>query len=155
MGSGAMAQESLNVGYVDLDRIRQEFVAYQAALKEIQAIRDKEQVKLDELADTFDQNLKHYELKEGLWPSEEEKNKQFEELRSKWNILNDTKTEKDRELEMMSRQKLEPLIKRIKDGIQEVSRSNGKHLVFKQRDLAYFDPRLDITDKVLQYLNQG
>ena len=148
------AQESLNVGYVDLDRIRQEYKDYQKALSEINAIRDKEQKALDELAGTFDQRVRRYELKDGLWPSEEEKNKELEDLRRKWNLLNEQKAEKDRELENKSREKLAPLISQIKDAIQVVSKQLGKHLIFKRRDLAYFDSRLDITGEVLAFLNK-
>jgi Skp family chaperone for outer membrane proteins len=146
--------ESLSVGFVDLERIRQEFKAYQNALEEIKGIRDKEQVALDEMAGTFDSKVKRYELKDGLWPSEEEKTKELELLRRDWQMINEHKVEKDRKLEMDSREKLEPLITRIKEGIETVSKSKGKHLVFKKSDLAYSDPRLDITDSVLQYLNE-
>ena len=154
MAPSVAVSESLSVGFVDLERIRQEFRAYQNALEEIKQIRDQEQEALDEMAGTFDSKVKRYELKDGLWPSEEEKTKELELLRRDWQMINEHKVEKDRKLEMDSRQKLEPLIARIKEGIETVSKSSGKHLVFKKSDLAYSDPRLDITESVLQYLNK-
>ena len=150
----AQPQESLNVGYVDLERIRSEYVSYQKSLDEIKGLHDKEQQALDEMAGTFDEKVKRFELKDGLWPTDDEKNKELEGLRRDWTIINEHKMSKDQELEAESRTKLSPLIDKIKEGIEAVAKSNGKHLIFKERDLAYCDPRLDITDKVLAYLNK-
>jgi outer membrane protein len=147
--------EALSVGFVDLDKIRDGYKRYQEALTQIKEVKDKEQVSLDEMSGDFDRNVRQYELKEGLFTDEKAKQTELEELRKKWNILNEYKANKDQELEKKSRELLGPLIEKIKTTIKEVSAANGYHLVFKLSDLAYSDPRLDITEKVLAALNKG
>jgi Skp family chaperone for outer membrane proteins len=152
--SAKASAEALSVGFVDLDRIRDEYKKYQEALGSIKEVKDKEQTHLDEMSSEFDRNVRQYELKEGLFATEEEKQKELEELRKKWNILTEYKTGKDQELEKVSRDKLTPLIEKIKGTIKDVASANGYHLVFKLSDLAYSDPRLDITPKVVAALNK-
>ena len=102
---------------------------------------------------SFDANGRRYEIKEGLHKDEEEKNRELKNLNRDWILLREHKTEKDRELERKSQETLTPFIDKIRDAITTVSKSNGKHLIFKKRDLAYADERLDITDLVLRTLN--
>lgn len=147
------AAEPLNVGFVDLSRIRKEYKDYQAAVMSIQSVREQEQKALDEMSGDFDAKVRRYEIKEGLHENEEEKNKELEELRRDWDILTEHKMEKDRELERKSQETLSPFIDKIREAITTVSKSNGKHLIFKKQDLAYSDDRLDITDLVLRALN--
>jgi Skp family chaperone for outer membrane proteins len=147
--------EALSVGYVDLEKIRDGYKKYQEALNSIKEVKDKEQTHLDEMSSEFDRSVRQYELKEGLFANEDQKKTELEDLRKKWNILNEYKTGKDQELEKTSRDKLGPLIDKIKTTIKEVAAASGYHLVFKQTDLAYSDPRLDITPKVLEALNRG
>jgi outer membrane protein len=154
VGTGQQAfGEGLKIGYVDLDRIREGFAKYQEALSRIKSVKEKEQVNLDEMSADFDKNVKQYELKDGLF-DEKQKNEALEDLRKKWNILNEFKAGKDQELEKKSRDELAPLIEKIKATIKEVAAANGYHLIFKESDLAYCDDRLNITDKVLEALNK-
>jgi Skp family chaperone for outer membrane proteins len=146
--------EALSIGFVDLDKIREGYKRYQDSIDKIKQVKEKEQVTLDEMSSTFDKNVKAYELKEGLFATEEQKQTELEDLRKKWNILNEFKAGKDQELEKKSREELGPLVDKIKTTIKDVAASNGYHLIFKQSDLAYSDPRLDITDKVLAVLNK-
>lgn len=146
--------EALSIGFVDLDRIREGYKRYQDALGSIRGVKDKEQVNLDEMSATFDKAVRQYELKEGLFATEEQKQTELEDLRKKWNILNEYKATKDQDLERKSRESLGPLIEKIKTTIKDVAANNGYHMIFKQSDLAYCDPRLDITDKVLAALNK-
>ncbi|MBK7495825.1 MAG: hypothetical protein DIKNOCCD_00995 [bacterium] len=146
--------EALSIGFVDLDRIREGYKRYQDALGSIRGVKDKEQANLDEMSSTFDKAVRQYELKEGLFATEEQKQTELEDLRKKWNILNEYKATKDQDLERKSRETLGPLIEKIKTTIKDVAANNGYHMIFKQSDLAYSDPRLDITDKVLAALNK-
>lgn len=145
--------EALTVGYVDLDKIREEYKQYRDALEEIKVIKEKEQTNLDEMSSEFDKSLKQFEIKKGL-STEEQSQAELEELRRKWNILSEFKVTKDQELEKKSREKLTPLIDSIMNTIKDVAAANGYHLVFKMKDLAYWDTRLDITPKVLAALNK-
>ncbi|MCG3195540.1 MAG: OmpH family outer membrane protein [Candidatus Omnitrophica bacterium] len=145
--------EALTVGYVDLDKIRDEYKKYRDALEEIKTIKEKEQANLDEMSSEFDKSLKQFEIKKGL-STEEQSQTELEELRRKWNILSEFKVTKDQELEKKSREKLTPLIDTIMNTIKDVAAANGYHLVFKMKDLAYWDTRLDITPKVLAALNK-
>lgn len=145
--------EALSIGYVDLERIREGYTKYQEALSRIKAVKEKEQVNLDEMSADFDKNVKQYELKDGLF-DEKQKSEALEDLRKKWNILNEFKASKDQELEKKSRDELGPLIEKIKTTIKEVAAANKYHMIFKESDLAYCDPRLDITGKVLEALNK-
>lgn len=151
---GAIAQESLRVGYVDLGKIREQYKQYQAALDEIKGVKEKEQGELDSMSGDFDKSVKAFELKEGLFASDEQREEELEKLRSKWSTLTEYKTRKDQELEGTTRERLAPLIEKIQNTIQDVSSTSGYHLVFKKADLAYGDPRLDITDLVLTSLNK-
>lgn len=148
------AQETLRVGFVDLATIRERYNEYQAALKEIQSVKDKEQTELDSMSGDFDKSVKAFELKEGLFASEEQREEELKTLRNKWEVLTEYKTRKDQELEAQTRERLAPLIDKIQTTIQDVSAANKYHLVFKKSDLAYGDPRLDITEAVLAALNK-
>jgi len=151
----AQAQESLQVRFVSIERIREGYSAYQATLAELDSIKQKEQQELDSQTADFDKSVRQYELKDGLWPTEVEKEAEFESLRRKFTIMNEFKGEKDGELQEIAHTKLDPMIENIKETIKNVSSTNGFHLVFKQKDLAYYDNRLDITDMVLETLNRG
>ncbi len=145
--------EALSIGYVDLDRIREGYTKYQEALTRIKTVKEKEQVTLDEMSADFDKYVKQYELKDGLF-DEKQKQEALEDLRKKWNILQEFKAGKDHDLEKKSREELGPLIEKIKSTIKEVAATNKYHMIFKESDLAYCDPRLDITNKVLEALNK-
>jgi len=147
------AQEMLKVGFVDLERVRDEYQAYQSALAQIKATKEQEQTDLDEMVANFDKQVKNYELKEGLIPEEEQKN-ELEELKRKYESLAETHQTMSRQLEAKSRQALKPLLDQMKTAIEQVSASQNYHLIFWKKDLAYSDPRLDITDQVLAVLNQ-
>lgn len=146
--------EPLSIGYVDLERIREGYKKYQDALSRIKTVKEKEQASLDEMSSEFDKNVKKYEIQDGLFENEKQKEDALAELRKKWNTLNEFKASKDQELEKKSRDELAPLIDKIKATIKEVAAANKYHMIFKESDLAYCDPRLDITDKVLEALNK-
>ncbi len=148
----ATAQELLNVGFVDLVRVRDEYGAYQTALAQIKQNKEREQGDLDEMVSNFDKQVKNYELKEGLIPEEEQKI-ELEGLKQKYETLAETHQNMSRQLEDKSRQALKPLLDQMKVAIEQVSAAQGYHLIFWKKDLAYSDPRLDITQKVLDVLN--
>ena len=152
-GQTATKQELLNVGFVDLVRVRDEYGAYQTALAQIKENKEREQGDLDEMVSNFDKQVKNYELKEGLIPEEEQK-VELESLKQKYESLAETHQRMSQQLEDKSRQTLKPLLDQMKSAIEQVSSAQGYHLIFWKKDLAYSDKRLDITDKVLIVLNQ-
>lgn len=149
----AQRQELLKVGFVDLVQVRDKFIAYQTALNQIKATKDKEQTELDEMVATFDKSVKNYELRTGLVPEEELRN-ELEQLKQKYESLAEYHESKSRQLEDQSRETLKPLLDRMKAAIDQVSAAQSYHLIFWKKDLAYSDERLDITNDVLAVLNQ-
>ena len=94
----ASGQELLNVGFVDLVRVRDEYGAYQTALAQIKQNKEKEQGDLDEMVSNFDKQVKNYELKEGLIPEEEQK-VELEGLKQKYESLAETHQRMSKQLE--------------------------------------------------------
>jgi len=153
-GVSSAQQESLLIGYVNMKEIREGFREYQTKLSEIQVLKTEEQELLDGMAADFDESVRLFEskVKAGGLTGEQEA-KERDALRRKYEILTQHKMEKDQELFVKSRDKLKPLITRIRDAIRDVAVSNSYHLVFYSSDLAYSDPRLDLTGSVTEALN--
>lgn len=152
---GSLAQsESLQIAYIGVGKIRDGYREYQLALAELKKVKESEQQNIDKMSGDFDSSVKQFEQKSGLFNSDDAKQEEMQTLQKKYSIISGYKEEKDAELFEKTKKTLDPLVEKIRLAIEEVARAAGYHLVFKESSLEYADPRLDISDKVVELLNK-
>ncbi len=73
-------------------------------------------------------------------------------LQKQRSFMNEYRQEQDF-LEEKKNKELEPLIDQLKQVVEAIAKEEGYLFIFKKVNLAYGDPNLDITDKVIARMN--
>lgn len=149
---------SVKFGYVDGERIRKEYKAFEVAQKKLSSYTAELEKEVTELGK---KKLEiENQLKEKKLLLSDEKKKELEQK------LKDTITElrrvqqsyfgQDGKMYQKNKELLEPITQDVKKAIEKVAKSSNILMVFDSDDgLIYGNPSLDLTDKVLKVLNSG
>lgn len=149
---------SIKIGYIDGERIRKEYKAFEVAQKKLSSYTaelEKEVTELGKKKLEIENQLKEKKLLLS--------DKKKSELEQK---LKDTVTElkrvqqsyfgQDGKMYQKNKELLSPVTADVKKAIEKVAKSGNYLMVFDSDDgLVYGNPSLDITDKVLKVLNSG
>lgn len=149
---------NIKIGYIDGERIRKEYKAFEVAQKKLSSYTaelEKEVTELGKKKLDIEKQLKEKKLL-----LSDEKRKELEQK------LKDTVAElrrvqqsyfgQDGKMYQKNKELLEPITADVKKAIEKVSKSGNYLMVFDSEDgMVYGNPSLDITDKVLKVLNSG
>ena len=148
------AEDLARVGYVDMDRVFDEYTetrkASQELNKEITA-RRKEITKLENEIDTLREEL---DTQEALL-SKEERLKRAKEINQK--ILDLQKYVRDVEMDLARKEgaMTKKLITGILSVIKKVGEKEGYTLILRKDSILYGGEGMDLTDEVVKALNKG
>lgn len=134
--------------YVDLSRIFSEYnktKTYDTGLGEKEKVYTKDrEKKVGE--------IKAFQDKMDLL-SDKEKEEKKAELESRIKGLQEFDREKQTDLRKEQDEKMKEILKDIEDAVKQYSEKQGYTMVFNDRVLVYQTKNLDITDKIIEILN--
>ncbi len=87
--------------------------------------------------------------------SDKEKQTKKTDIESKVKDLQEFDRQKQTDLRKDQDEKMKEILKDIEEAIKEYSVSQGYTLVFNDRVLVYEDTKLDITDKIIEFLSKS
>jgi len=147
------SKESLGFAYVDLEYV----VANYEKMRIIQNALEKEyateQAIIDQKTTQLEALEKEYLLRKDSLSSDETQNME-EDIRKKTKDAIAYHQIKAEELEKQKQNKLSVVMREIRQTVQEVATQKGYTTVVRESDLAYADPRFNLTDSVLDILNK-
>lgn len=154
--TGAAAAQSLKIGFIRDERIYTEYTEWQRAQEQWQTERQA----WDEEATTKEQELQEliadYE-KQKLILSDEKKREREAAIRTKREAL-DAYTKQiygpGGTAEQKETQLIEPLLTKIRESMELVATENNYDVIFTLQGIGYIKDEFDVTDKVLEKLNE-
>jgi len=152
--SQGRVEDLAKVGYVDMDRVFDEYTETQKASQELNkeiTSRRKEITKLENEIDTLREELN---TQEALL-SKEERLKRAQEINQK--ILDLQKYVRDVEMDLARKEETmtRKLITEILSVIKKVGEKEGYTLILRKDSLLYGEEGMDLTGEVIKVLNKG
>ena len=153
----ASAQEGVKLGYVDSDRIRQEFKEFATAQEQLDSMIISSQ-RQDSILATELEKLQDELVRQGsvLSPAKKaEKEKSFEAKQAAYFQFRQATFGQGGRLEMLRMNLSTPILGKVMDAIERVAKAEGYLMVFSKENVLY--PQKgpnDLTDKVLADLNK-
>ena len=148
------AEDLDKVGYVDMDRVFDEYTETQKASQELNKeinARRKEITKLENEITSLREELN---TQEALL-SKEERLKRAQEINQK--IFDLQKYVRDVEMDLARKEETmtKKLITAIYNVVQEIGRKEGYTLILRKDSILYGGEGMDLTDEVIKVLNKG
>lgn len=150
----ALASSNLVVGYMGTQEVLASYTAYQAAYRELEAVRGPLEQQLKEKQEEIRQLQR--ELETNLLLSESRKQQLQEQIRTKMVALQQQMEENQQALNTQEKAKVEPLMKALQEAIKKVAAARGYNVVQERGNpgLLWIDPALDITADVIAEVNR-
>lgn len=153
----ASAQEPLKLGYVDSDRIRQEFKEFASAQSrldsEIVASQRQDSILATELEKLQDDLGKQSSV---LSPAKKaEKEKSFEAKQAAYFQFRQATFGQGGKLEQMRLTLSKPILDKVMEAVQRVAKAEGYSFVFSEESVVYAKEGSNLTEKVLAELNKS
>jgi len=152
--SQGRVEDLAKVGYVDMDRVFDEYTETQKASQELNKeinARRKEITKLENEITSLREELN---TQEALL-SKEERLKRAQEINQK--IFDLQKYVRDVEMDLARKEETmtKKLITAIYNVVQEIGRKEGYTLILRKDSILYGGEGMDLTDEVIKVLNKG
>ncbi len=142
------------LAYIEIDRVLAEASVFKSKRDELREAHNEAQDQLDAMMENLRAQRQDLEDKKDLM-KDSEYYKQRTELEKKLVELRALKQEKEMKLSNLARETLGPLGDKLEEAVENVAKEDGIGFVFKEKNLAYAAAQFDITQKVIDRLNQG
>ena len=151
---GAVAQTQFKLGVVDTQKVFEGYKASQSANETLKSATDRLRAQLEKLREEI-QTMEERLTKQKLFLD----NPQTESIQ---NDIRLKQQEYQRELEIgqesisaKEKELVEPILKEIETLIKEIGKDGGYNLILEKRLVTlYVDPSYDLTESVIQTLNE-
>lgn len=143
----------LKIGVIDMLKVFNDSERMQQITK---SVRDSVDAKKKELArqeEEIKNEIQTLQMQRELMPQETFE-KQLNELRAKQAEFVQNLSNEEREVDNEQERLLRPFVQELRGIVEEVAKEQGYNLILKKEYVAYVDPSMDLTDLVLQRLNQ-
>lgn len=146
------------VAYIDVDEILKEYEGAKDAEKEIQAESMKISSEIEQMTMSFQAKVQEYQ-KNSATMSAADKQKTEQELMQEQQQIQRGQQMVQQQMQMMSQTKIEELNTEIELFLEGYAKSNGYSYILgtsqQTKTVMYGESSMDITDKVLESLNEG
>jgi len=154
LGSIARADDPVKLGYVDSDRIRQEFKEFSSAQTKLDAeildAQKQDSILASELEKLQDELTKQSAVLSAAKKAEKEKT--FEAKQAAYFQFRQATFGAAGRLEQRQQTLSRPILDKVMAAIQKVSKAEGYTFVFAAQSVVYAREGTDLTDKVLAEL---
>lgn len=153
---GANANAQLKMGYVNSDKIFQEYTEWSKAQEDFQTQYNAWDQEAKEMQTELEDMIDEYQ-RQALILSEEKKKEREAAIESKRQNL-DAFTKRifgpNGEAERKNNSLVKPLLEKINGAIEQVATEGNYDYIFNSDGLAYSKQEYDVTDKVLELLEE-
>lgn len=154
--AAAAAQEPVKLGYVDSDRIRQEFKEFASAQAQLDSMIIGSQRQDSILATELEKLQEELIQKAAVLSAaaKAEKEKSFEAKQAAYFQFRQATFGQGGKLEMLRMTLSKPILDKVLEAVKRVAKAEGYTFVFSDESVVYAKDGSDLTDKVLADLNK-
>jgi outer membrane protein len=145
------------IGIVDVEKIIQQMPEMKGVEAKLKAMKGAYEDTLRAIQANFQAKLESYQKQQGMLSPEAKQKEEgdLQNLRDQFLQYQQDRLGQGGALVQMQETLIQPIRERVKGAIDRVAKDEKLQAVFDKAMLAYSDPKLEITFKVLDYLNRG
>lgn len=154
--AAAAAQEGAKLGYVDSDRIRQEFKEFASAQAQLDSMIISSQRQDSILATELEKLQEELIQKAAVLSAaaKAEKEKSFEAKQAAYFQFRQATFGQGGKLEQLRMSLSKPILDKVLEAVKRVAKAEGYSFVFSDESVVFAKDGSDLTDKVLADLNK-
>jgi outer membrane protein len=146
-------REPLIIAYVDLQRVQDEWVLFQEALKTLEEETRQKELEVQPRLDEYQQQIMDLQKKLDTPLSEEKRTEILTEIEQIYMKANQLREGAIRALQAREKQELDKLIEKIYEAIDQLGQETEYDLILDMTALIYGKDAYDITDEIIDVLN--
>jgi outer membrane protein len=146
--------QALKIGVIDETILQEKYEPLNEALKALDARVSSELDEVKVRQDKLIREIKDFDRKRDLMTDKEMIKEKEIELAKESKMVQRYKKQTITVLREERVQTLTPFLSQIKKAVEAVAKREKYDIIFKRYELAYFSPSVDITQKVLDYLDK-
>lgn len=136
------------IGAIDVQKTFQESAAGKRANAEFAKKRQAKQADLDKKKQDFSQAKSDYEKQKSVLRDDVRQQKE-QDLEKQFMGLQDYASKLDQELALEEQKTLDSLLTQAEPIIKDIAVAEGVQLIVDTKAVVYFDPTMDLTDKLI------
>jgi len=144
----------MKVGYLDVTRVAEESPQYAKARKALQRELDQREKDLRAKAEQL-QKLEEKFKRDSAVMSESEARRLERDILSRQRKLKNSRDEYRDELSLRQNDERKKLLRKVAEVVRKIGKEEGFDLILTPESVAYFNPKIDISDKVLSRLKNS
>jgi len=152
MASAPLAAQDLKLGVVNSDRILRDSIPARAAMQKLEAEFSRRDKELQEVGARLMASVERFE-KDGPVMTETDRARRQRELAEMDREFQRKQREFREDFNQRRNEELQGLLERTNRIIRQIAEQEKYDLIVQEA--VYFNPRIDITEKVLRALNNG
>lgn len=154
--AGPAAAQTQKIAFVDSVRAASNSRDGKAAQEKLQALSDKKRDEFKPKEERFKKLQEEFETQRFVLSQEALQERELELLKTKRNLERDLE-EAQEEFEIEQRRLMQPILKQIYDVVGKVAKDQGYDMVLERTTpfVLFYADSLDITEKVIERLNEG
>jgi outer membrane protein len=149
-----LAVAQTKIGYLDLTRVAEESPQYVAARKDLQQELERREADLRSKAEQL-QKLEEKFQRDAAVMSDAEVKRLERDIIARQRKLKNSRDEYRDELSLRQNEERNKLLRQVAEVVREIGKEEGFDLILTPESVAYFDKKIDISDKVLSRLKKG
>ena len=150
----APAMAEMKVGFLDVSRVAEESPQYAKARKALQRELDKREKDLRAKAEQL-KKLEEKFKRDSAMMKESEVRRLERDILSRQRKLKNARDEYRDELSLRQNDERKKLLRKVAEVVRKIGKEEGFDLILTPEAVAYFDPKIDISDKVLSRLKNN
>lgn len=153
----AVSQAQVKLGFVDTERIMSQMAELKDVEAKLKTLQSSYQDTLKALEANFNARLESYQKQQGLMTPEAKakEEQQLKGMGDQFQAYYQDRLGPQGVLVQVQNQLLQPIRDKVRKAIEKVAMDEKLTAVMENATLIYFDTKLDITFKVLDYLRRG
>jgi len=146
-------EKTIKIGVIDAEKILRDSIEMQQVYKDIQALVDKKQNELKQNQDEITKLEDKYRTQSAVLSSETRAQLE-EKIRKAYVEIEKFKEDSKIEIQTKENAALEEMEKKVGPIIQKIGAEENFTLILRKELVVYMNKTIDITDKVIEILNQ-
>ncbi len=142
------------IGYLDLGRVLEDSPQYASARNALKKELDRRERELKSKADQL-RKLEEKLKRDAKVMSESEARRLERDILTRQRQLKNTRDEFRDELTLRQNEERKKLLQEVAEVVKKIGKQEGYDLILTPESVAYRNPQLDISDKVLQHLKSS
>lgn len=154
LGQPVTEAQSIKIAYIDVEKMVSESERVKRIIEPLKVKYDVQATAFSERRDTLEERFQSLKARTDQ-NTEEELRSEYERLVTEEEaLLQDVR----REAQVFAREQeenLRPLLLEIREQLQKIGRERGLDFIFRKQDLPYIDVKYDITEEVMDRIDES